>query len=60
MFVRDVNVNFCIYFFKYTTQVTQTFNWMVRMTSEMESNIVAVERIEEYTNVEQEVSLLKK
>jgi len=38
----------------YAMQVTQTFNWMVRMTSEMESNIVAVERIEEYTNVEQE------
>lgn len=38
----------------YALQVTQTFNWMVRMVSEMESNIVAVERIEEYTKVEQE------
>ncbi|KAM6186730.1 ATP-binding cassette sub-family C member 2 [Rhynchocyon petersi] len=34
--------------------ITQTLNWLVRMTSEMETNIVAVERINEYINVENE------
>ncbi|XP_053524633.1 ATP-binding cassette sub-family C member 2-like, partial [Artibeus jamaicensis] len=34
--------------------ITQTLNWLVRMTSEVETNIVAVERITEYINVENE------
>uniref|UniRef100_H0VI28 ATP binding cassette subfamily C member 2 n=1 Tax=Cavia porcellus TaxID=10141 RepID=H0VI28_CAVPO len=34
--------------------ITQTLNWLVRMTSETETNIVAVERINEYINVETE------
>ncbi|XP_041517852.1 ATP-binding cassette sub-family C member 2 [Microtus oregoni] len=34
--------------------ITQTLNWLVRMTSEAETNIVAVERIDEYINVENE------
>ncbi|XP_066094773.1 ATP-binding cassette sub-family C member 2 [Saccopteryx bilineata] len=34
--------------------ITQTLNWLVRMTSEIETNIVAVERINEYINVENE------
>nr|XP_020658695.1 canalicular multispecific organic anion transporter 1 isoform X1 [Pogona vitticeps] len=34
--------------------VTQTLNWLVRMTSELETNIVAVERIHEYTEVANE------
>uniref|UniRef100_A0A8B9TQ59 Canalicular multispecific organic anion transporter 1 n=1 Tax=Anas platyrhynchos TaxID=8839 RepID=A0A8B9TQ59_ANAPL len=29
--------------------VTQTLNWLVRMSSELETNIVAVERVHEYT-----------
>lgn len=29
-------------------KITQTLNWLVRMTSEVETNIVAVERIKEY------------
>ncbi|XP_004680601.2 PREDICTED: canalicular multispecific organic anion transporter 1 [Condylura cristata] len=36
--------------------ITQTLNWLVRMTSEIETNIVAVERINEYINVENEAS----
>ncbi len=36
-------------------QVTQALNWMVRMTSDLESNIVAVERTKEYSEVESEV-----
>lgn len=34
--------------------ITQTLNWLVRMTSEIETNIVAVERINEYIHVENE------
>ena len=30
---------------------TQTLNWLVRMSSQLESDIVAVERVEEYTMV---------
>ena len=36
-------------------QVTQTLNWLVRMTSELETNIVAVERIKEYSETKPEV-----
>ncbi|XP_008589254.1 PREDICTED: canalicular multispecific organic anion transporter 1-like, partial [Galeopterus variegatus] len=32
-------------------QITQNLNWLVRMTSEIETNIVAVERINEYIKV---------
>ncbi|EDV20619.1 uncharacterized protein TRIADDRAFT_50946 [Trichoplax adhaerens] len=38
----------------YAMQITGTLNWMVRMSSELESNIVAVERVKEYTEIEQE------
>lgn len=36
-------------------QVTQTLNWLVRSSSELETNIVAVERVHEYTKVKNEV-----
>lgn len=36
-------------------QVTQTLNWLVRMNSELETNIVAVERVSEYSEIENEV-----
>lgn len=32
----------------YALGITQTLNWMVRMTSDTETNIVAVERVQEY------------
>lgn len=35
-------------------QVTQILNWLVRMTSELETNIVAVERVNEYTQLKNE------
>eukprot|EP00092_Neocalanus_flemingeri_P004166 GFUD01004481.1.p1 GENE.GFUD01004481.1~~GFUD01004481.1.p1 ORF type:complete len:1636 (+),score=378.79 GFUD01004481.1:74-4981(+) len=38
----------------YALQVTQTLNWLVRMTSEVETNIVAVERLDEYSQIESE------
>ncbi|NWX01963.1 MRP2 protein, partial [Caloenas nicobarica] len=36
--------------------VTQTLNWLVRTSSELETNIVAVERVHEYSKVKNEVS----
>ena len=36
-------------------QVTQALNMMVRMTSELETNIVAVERTKEYAETANEV-----
>ncbi len=38
----------------YALNVTQVLNWLVRMTSDVETNIVAVERIKEYTEIKQE------
>ncbi|CAH1122634.1 unnamed protein product [Ceutorhynchus assimilis] len=38
----------------YCLQITQTLNWLVRMTSDVETNIVAVERIKEYAEIPQE------
>ncbi|KAG7167512.1 Multidrug resistance-associated protein 1-like 3, partial [Homarus americanus] len=40
----------------YALSVTQTLNWLVRMTSDVETNVVAVERIKEYTEVPQEAA----
>lgn len=38
----------------YALNVTQTLNWLVRMNSELETNIVAVERVSEYCEIENE------
>jgi len=38
----------------YALQVTQSLNWMVRMTSDLESNVVSVERVKEYSETPQE------
>uniref|UniRef100_A0A158Q7H0 Multidrug resistance-associated protein 1 n=1 Tax=Elaeophora elaphi TaxID=1147741 RepID=A0A158Q7H0_9BILA len=35
----------------YALSITQTLNWAVRMASELETNVVAVERIREYTDI---------
>ena len=35
----------------YAMSVTQTLNWMVRMSSQLETDIVAVERVDEYCGV---------
>lgn len=40
-------------------QITQTLNWLVRMTSEVETNIVAVERIKEYAETEQVLKFVR-
>lgn len=36
-------------------QITAYLNWLVRMSSELEANIVAVERVKEYAEMEKEV-----
>ncbi|XP_036051186.1 canalicular multispecific organic anion transporter 2 [Onychomys torridus] len=38
----------------YALQVTLALNWMIRMVSDLESNIIAVERVKEYTKTETE------
>ncbi|XP_070696945.1 ATP-binding cassette sub-family C member 2 [Pempheris klunzingeri] len=38
----------------YALNVTQTLNWLVRMSSELETNIVAVERVSEYSELDNE------
>jgi len=40
----------------YALSITQTLNWAVRQTSEIETNIVSVERITEYSQVKQEAA----
>lgn len=40
----------------YFSQVTTSLNWLVRMSSELETNIVAVEKVKEYGDTEKEVS----
>ncbi|XP_018907576.2 multidrug resistance-associated protein 1 isoform X5 [Bemisia tabaci] len=40
----------------YALQMTQTLTWLVRMTSDVETNIVAVERIKEYGETKQEAA----
>ncbi|XP_043350056.1 multidrug resistance-associated protein 1 isoform X3 [Dermochelys coriacea] len=42
----------------YSLQVTTYLNWLVRMSSELETNIVAVERVKEYSEMEKEVGIV--
>ncbi|NXS73976.1 MRP1 protein, partial [Pandion haliaetus] len=39
----------------YSLQITAYLNWLVRMSSELETNIVAVERVKEYAEMEKEI-----
>lgn len=40
----------------YALQITPILNWLVRMASDVETNIVAVERIKEYGEAHQEAA----
>jgi ABC-type multidrug transport system fused ATPase/permease subunit len=40
----------------YAMQITQSLNWLVRMTSDIETNIVSVERINEYAELTPEAA----
>lgn len=42
----------------YALQITQSLNWIVRMTVEVETNIVSVERIKEYSEIKSEAPLV--
>ncbi|NXT94482.1 MRP1 protein, partial [Anhinga rufa] len=42
----------------YSLQITAYLNWLVRMSSELETNIVAVERVKEYAEMEKEFVML--
>ena len=44
----------------YALGVTQTLNWLIRMTSDLETNIVSVERIMEYSNNKTEAEWVDK
>ena len=37
------------------SQITNKLNWMIRMTSELETNLVSVERVREYSETQTEV-----
>ncbi|OWA52394.1 Multidrug resistance-associated protein 1 [Hypsibius exemplaris] len=38
----------------YALSVTQTLNWLIRISSDLEANIVSVERVKEYTEIAME------
>ena len=40
----------------YSLQVTQSLNWSARMASDMDANMVSVERIDEYSRLENEAA----
>ena len=40
----------------YALMITEDLNWLVRMMSDLEANIVAVERVKEYAELEREAS----
>jgi ABC-type multidrug transport system fused ATPase/permease subunit len=44
----------CLISYSYALQITQSLNWIVRQTVEVETNIVSVERVLEYANLPSE------
>ncbi|CAL1530147.1 unnamed protein product [Lymnaea stagnalis] len=52
----DINASLVGLSVSYALQVTGGLNWMVRMTSDLETNIVSVERIKEYTETPSEAA----
>ena len=42
----------------YALSISNTFNWMVRMTGERETNAVSVERVKDYCEIEPEAALV--
>lgn len=51
----DLNSAFNLISICVCVKVTSTLNWMVRMSSELETNIVSVERVKEYSEAPTEV-----
>ncbi|CAD5119335.1 DgyrCDS7955 [Dimorphilus gyrociliatus] len=52
----DLNAGLVGLSITYALNITQVLNWLVRMSSELETNIVAVERIKEYSDLPSEAS----
>ena len=50
--IVDSHSNF---YYCFIIKITDTLNWMVRMTSELETDLVAVERVKEYSETATEV-----
>lgn len=42
-----------------SVQLTSSLTWLVRMSSDVETNIVAVEKVKEYSDTEKEVQRTK-
>ncbi|KAL5011003.1 hypothetical protein ScPMuIL_013308 [Solemya velum] len=42
----------------YALEITQTLNWFVRMTSEFETKVIAIERIKDYSDHPREAELI--
>uniref|UniRef100_H3ACU6 ABC-type glutathione-S-conjugate transporter n=1 Tax=Latimeria chalumnae TaxID=7897 RepID=H3ACU6_LATCH len=51
---KNLNPGLVGFSLSYALQVTMSLNWMVRMTSDLETNIVAVERVKEYSETKTE------
>eukprot|EP00916_Digyalum_oweni_P008083 GHVL01013527.1.p1 GENE.GHVL01013527.1~~GHVL01013527.1.p1 ORF type:complete len:1441 (-),score=279.03 GHVL01013527.1:18-4340(-) len=51
---KPENAGFAGLALAYALNITQTLNWMVRMSAERETNIVSVERVKEYSEIAQE------
>ncbi|GAA5854514.1 hypothetical protein JCM9279_000825 [Rhodotorula babjevae] len=54
---NTVNAGLVGLMLSYALSTTQTLNWIVRSATEVETNIVSVERVQEYTQLEPEAPL---
>eukprot|EP00466_Bigelowiella_natans_P000728 jgi/Bigna1/74416/fgenesh1_pg.29_\ len=54
----SINAAFAALSISYALNVTQSLNWLVRMTSQRETSVVAVERIAEYIETPSEAPLV--
>jgi len=57
-FGGSINAAFAGLCLSYSLNVTQTLNWTVRMSVELENNVVSVERINEYIEIKSEAGEL--
>ncbi|GFR98147.1 multidrug resistance-associated protein 1 [Elysia marginata] len=53
---KDVNQSLVGLSVSYALQITGGLNWLVRMTTDLETNIVSVERVKEYTETPTEAA----
>ena len=55
---RNISAGLVGLLMSYTLNTTQSLNWIVRSASEVETNIVSIERIQEYINLPSEAPLI--